>query len=520
MGDEPSPPEDALLPPDDGDAGESESEEEKKEEEEPGLSKDGRPQGPTPIYEVDEAAVDQGSVVDKDGVKLYQTGPVGPVAGVLLISDFYGWNTGRARAIADYLATSLNALAVVPRLLDKPCMAGAKDEDGMSPEFDIEGKAKEFRNWLMRYVWSSFEPKVHAALTLLRNSGVKRIACIGFGFGCWILSKASEKIGEMVCSSFLSPNLHTMEDLLDGSVSRLASRICGTMLCMVAQDDDQALYGPERSMLSEAIMRNWSESAEFYNVDTVQTAWVLRGNTADPDVKAEVEKAVLMISKFFRKFLWPPPVGANAATLRLMCEEGDADMVQTLLAAGVPAGGKDARDTIGLMPMHYAAKSQTSVYPIRQLIDFEADVNATGGIAWEAPIHIAANIGNTKVIKALLQARADTEKTDKGGQTALHMACRFGSLPVVKQLLKAGASWYPRDEPSQQTPLHLAAWFGKEDIVVHMLRFQMDVDPVDLREQTPQRRAMMSGYDAVANLFEAERKRREDEAFFLEQEAS
>merc|ERR1719193_3051845 len=226
--------------------------------------------------------------------------------------------------------------------------------------------------------------------------------------------------------------------------------------------------------------------------------------------------AVTRAAKFLRKFLWPPPMGANAATLRLMCSEGDADMVQTLLSAGVPAGGKDAIDIIGLAPMHYAAKSPDNVASVRMLVEFEADVNYVGGIGGEAPLHIAACQGSVKAAKALMQARADVEQRDKGGQTALHHAARIGCLPLVRALVQARADMLARDSPPEQTPLHLAAWYGREKVVLFMLQAKMDVDPEDLRSQTPQTRATQQGFDAVANIFEAERVRREEAAFRAE----
>jgi len=343
----------------------------------------------------------------------------------------------------------------------------------------------------------------------LRNNGVKRIAGLGFCFGTWAVCKSSEMTGEFVCSVLAYPSVHLMEDLMDGNPIRLSGRLRGPVLFMPAQDDP-VMYGPEGEMFA-TVLRKHPQDAESILFPTMHHDWAIRGDLADPDVKASTEQCITTAAKYLRKFLWPPPTGANAATLRLMCQDGDAPMVEELLSAGVASGGKDAVDIIGLTPMHYAAKSEGSVAAVKILVEYEADVNAKGGIGWETPLIIAAGLGSVKAVKALLQAKADIEKPDKGGQTPLHHACTNGSLPVVKELLKAKADMYARDTPSEQMPIHLAAWYGREAVCSYMLQVRIDVDVEDLRAQTPQKRALQQGFEALADIFEAERKRREDE---------
>lgn len=60
-----------------------------------------------------------------DGVRL-----CAGARGVLIVSDLWGWNSGRVRIVADYIAKSMNAFTVVPRLLDNPPLedrVGASD---------------------------------------------------------------------------------------------------------------------------------------------------------------------------------------------------------------------------------------------------------------------------------------------------------------------------------------------------------------------------------------------------------
>jgi len=496
----------------DGKGEEGEEGEEKEEEEDTGLPEDGRPRGLVPNFEIDDTAEPNGSVVALGGdVKVYVTGPAESVAGILLVGDFFGWNGGRVRAVADYLASSLCAVCVVPRLLDTPNWEGGTDGDGLPDDFETGEDLDQLRPWLLKYVWNIFEPKIEAAAVHLRNQGVKRIGGVGFCFGSWAVCKASEIVKELICSVHLYPSVHFMENITDGDCVRLGSRLRSPALFMPGRMG-QKTYGPESDMF-QAVQQNHRKQAESIPFGDMAHDWVLRGDERRPAVRDAIVTSLHHTAKYLRKFLWPLPVGANDATLRLMCQDGDADMVIRLLDAGVPADGKDVRDIVGLEPLHYAAKSEGNVQPIKILVDYAADVNVAGGIGNETPLHIAASLGSQKAVKSLLQARAATEQIDKGGQTALHYAAAIGSVPVAKMLLDAKANMYAKDDPPAQTPLHLAAWYGREQMVKFFLQMKMDVDPEDLRSQTPQKRALQQGFDAIANILEAERARRGDEAF-------
>jgi hypothetical protein len=51
-----------------------------------------------------------------DGTQFYVVGTTESKKGVILISDLFGWNTGRTRALADYLADT-GFYVMIPRLL-------------------------------------------------------------------------------------------------------------------------------------------------------------------------------------------------------------------------------------------------------------------------------------------------------------------------------------------------------------------------------------------------------------------
>ncbi|CAK0841906.1 unnamed protein product [Prorocentrum cordatum] len=117
------------------------------------------PLGLTPRFPLDEAA-SKGVEEQRAEGAFYSIGPEGGnEVGVVLFPDLWGWSGGRTRAVADFLAMMLNAVVVVPRLLDSPPMDGGTNGDGLPPDFDVEARQEDLRNWLLKHSWDVLEPK-------------------------------------------------------------------------------------------------------------------------------------------------------------------------------------------------------------------------------------------------------------------------------------------------------------------------------------------------------------------------
>lgn len=72
-----------------------------------------------------------------DGVEFYETGnPAVTKKAVILIPDIFGWNGGRTRNIADWLAEE-GYYTVVPKLL-VPAVDGGTDGDGFTGITDFQ----------------------------------------------------------------------------------------------------------------------------------------------------------------------------------------------------------------------------------------------------------------------------------------------------------------------------------------------------------------------------------------------
>ena len=112
----------------------------------------------------------------------------------------------------------------------------------------------------------------------------------------------------------------------------------------------------------------------------------------------------------------------------------------------------------------FAAARQNDASTISQLISNEgANALATDDEAYgQQPLHTAAVCGGLDAIQALLDRHgADINVAEQRGFTCLHLAAKFGKAEVVDWLLSRGAAWHTtagtcvHDDFS--TPLHHAA---------------------------------------------------------------
>jgi len=111
---------------------------------------------------------------------------------------------------------------------------------------------------------------------------------------------------------------------------------------------------------------------------------------------------------------------------------------------------------------------------------------ASGG---DTPLHEAAHFAAEKkddaLARLLLAKGADAEaKTKKEGYAPLHYAAFLGSTNVVKLLLAQGVELDARSAKGE-TPLHLAAWLGPKENVSYLLERGADPSAKTKNGKTP-----------------------------------
>ncbi|XP_056378829.1 serine/threonine-protein phosphatase 6 regulatory ankyrin repeat subunit A-like isoform X2 [Hyla sarda] len=177
----------------------------------------------------------------------------------------------------------------------------------------------------------------------------------------------------------------------------------------------------------------------------------------------------------------------NYTALHIAVENCKPQVVQTLLGYGAqvePKGGKDQET-----PLHIAARIREGEKVAEILLKSGADVNMERANG-ETAVHVAAQYGNLRMIRALMEEGGEVTWQSKAREHALHTGVRHCHLPIVEAILHYLTNDRSQadavacvNQPNQEgeTSLHLAAAVGKDPIHneeedVKIIRLLLDHD--------------------------------------------
>jgi len=140
---------------------------------------------------------------------------------------------------------------------------------------------------------------------------------------------------------------------------------------------------------------------------------------------------------------------------------GKTDELIRLLQSGRPS---DIPDDNGEMALHYAAQLGDQRM-VQALLYYKAAVDPRDQFG-NTPLHWAAQRGNTTVMQMLIDAKAAIDPQNKQGVTPLMMAAKAGNVPAVRLLLKSGADPHRADFTGRDT----VGWAEGKPAIVQMLR--------------------------------------------------
>jgi ankyrin repeat protein len=184
--------------------------------------------------------------------------------------------------------------------------------------------------------------------------------------------------------------------------------------------------------------------------------------------------------------------------------------------------GIDTTDICGQAPLHYACRVGNTTM-VRILLNKEALVNIQSRDG-TTPLHCAAGSGHLEAAEVLIEHGAEVDMADGAGITALHLAAFGGFVSIVKALRRR-SSRSPRDKlgraaihmaaiggrpavidhlaidvgvrsKEDETPLHLAALFGQVEALKKLLSLpQVDISARDESGSTALHNACLVGHD-------------------------
>eukprot|EP01094_Clydonella_sp_ATCC50884_P021102 TRINITY_DN4557_c0_g1_i1.p1 TRINITY_DN4557_c0_g1~~TRINITY_DN4557_c0_g1_i1.p1 ORF type:complete len:923 (+),score=331.36 TRINITY_DN4557_c0_g1_i1:136-2904(+) len=224
------------------------------------------------------------------------------------------------------------------------------------------------------------------------------------------------------------------------------------------------------------------------------------GNT--PLHQAAIQQHVQCVSKLVSSGADRVIKNRDGATpLHQATDVGDMECTLLLIADGKDRG-LDTGDNNGVTPLHqtcYYAYSDIAA----KLLEAGAkpavsDVNGT------TPVHVAAHMGNTECLEAVLAAarKNDGDKglkqvlaaQDNAGATALHKAAFKGNNECAKVLLERGADVDGVDNEGA-SPLHKAAFGGHEQCVRLLTEHKANCNLADKTGETPLHKAAFNNND-------------------------
>ncbi|KAK4018932.1 hypothetical protein OUZ56_000967 [Daphnia magna] len=162
------------------------------------------------------------------------------------------------------------------------------------------------------------------------------------------------------------------------------------------------------------------------------------------------------------------------------------------------------------IPVLHLSVTNKSFLMVELLLKAGADPNLPT-LQGETPLHLAALLKpacpiRLQIVNVLIKGRAKVDAPDYLGRTPLHAAVFNAAEEVVKRLLECPLiEINPRDNNRGITPMHLAAWYGLDNIARVLIDKKAEVDVEDKFRQTPLEYAASSNAASVAKqLLEAD----------------
>ncbi len=168
----------------------------------------------------------------------------------------------------------------------------------------------------------------------------------------------------------------------------------------------------------------------------------------------------------------------------------DAQVEQTRSSSGTPAVSSQPPIT---------DEEQQEIRRIQVMIQNSPDlINAPGGDPAETPLCRAARLGQLRVAKFLIDAKADVNQKSNR-MTPLGHAASGGQRAMVQLLLANGADVNGRDS-DECTALHDAADRGFISVAETLLQAKADVNAQDVQRNTPLILAVKHNFEPVSAL--------------------
>ncbi|MDX2321739.1 MAG: ankyrin repeat domain-containing protein [Moritella sp.] len=158
-----------------------------------------------------------------------------------------------------------------------------------------------------------------------------------------------------------------------------------------------------------------------------------------------------------------------------------SDLAKILVNAGADINATNNNGSTALR----LAVSNNKPATFEALLELKANPDIANDDGW-TPLMTAVNSNNIAMVKTLLAAGANPNLKSKNGWTALHNTANkhdFDNAEIVKLLVKSKADLTAKTQNTGDTPLHLAAYFGKFNVAQALIMAGADINAVNWKDK-------------------------------------
>ncbi|KAL8599950.1 hypothetical protein ACOMHN_050252 [Nucella lapillus] len=188
----------------------------------------------------------------------------------------------------------------------------------------------------------------------------------------------------------------------------------------------------------------------------------------------------------------------NYTPLLLAVTYGHVETVELLLQKGADYTAVDKYDKTVI---YLAAEENKlavlekllSYPPLKKLINVNDQYDAS-------PLHIGAQQGYLDIVKSLLKHGADIDCKNEEEQTPVHLAAKFGRTNIVREIVHMDKTVLHDEDDNSNTALHLAAQYGHNKVAAVLLELGADVSARNYSQWTPLDLAASKGWTKTCSV--------------------
>jgi ankyrin repeat protein len=284
----------------------------------------------------------------------------------------------------------------------------------------------------------------------------------------------------------------------------MSFRLVSALILLIVTTGASMAAGGDTAVLDAARIGNWA------SVRTLVSKGLSREsvNTADIDGTRPLHWAVRADELEISRLLLRSGADANAQTrlgvtaLYLAAQNGNADMVKALLAAGADANQVDGATGESILMAAIRSGSRDAV---QALLSSGANPNATEPQLRVTPLMLVAETGHAEMIRSLLERGADIHARTRTGATPepkLPCIDKAGCGSHGVGIIRGGLpdQGYRAPIPGDMTPLMYAAREGHLEAAKALIAAGADVNEVDKNAIGPLFMAISNNHMDMAHL--------------------